>query len=154
MLKPFQSFRRNDALNFWSGAKAKPKKLPLLWSRHRTLRFVHFELEFVRDEARDALHHSLTGPLAAHVDVAIIRVANVAVATTLQLSVEFAWLLVRWGDNLWVPIGLHVSMNLWCEIFACDRAVGSWHNNIGRVLTVLFALAITIVRNWVRRIGT
>lgn len=66
----------------------------------------------------------------------------------------FAWLLVRWSDNLWVPIGLHVSMNLWCEIFACDKAVGSWHNNIGRVLTVLFALVITIVRNRVRRIGT
>src|SRR5205809_7569472 len=35
------------------------------------------------------LHHPLTSPLAAHVDVAIIRVAEVAVATTLELSVEF-----------------------------------------------------------------
>ena len=70
-------------------AKAEPEKLPLLRSRHRTLRFVYFEIEFVRDEARDALHHSLTGPLAAHVDVAIIRVADVAVATTLKLSVQF-----------------------------------------------------------------
>jgi len=43
----------------------------------------------VRDEARDALHHPLTSPLAAHVDVAIIRVAEVAVATALELSVEF-----------------------------------------------------------------
>src|SRR5713226_10618244 len=37
----------------------------------------------------DALHHPLTGPLAAHVDVAIIRVPEVTVATTLELSVEF-----------------------------------------------------------------
>jgi membrane protease YdiL (CAAX protease family) len=66
----------------------------------------------------------------------------------------FAWLLVRWDDNLWVPIGLHVSMNLWCEIFACDKAVGGWRNNIGRVLTVLVALMITIVRNRVRNTRT
>jgi hypothetical protein len=38
-----------------------------------TALFVYLELEFVRDEARDALHHPLTSPLAAHVDVAIIR---------------------------------------------------------------------------------
>ena len=64
----------------------KPAKLR---SRHCTLRFIYLELEFVRDEARDALHHPLTSPLAAHVDVAIIRVAEVAVATALELSVEF-----------------------------------------------------------------
>jgi hypothetical protein len=57
--------------------------------RHCTLRFVYLELELVRDEARDALHRPLTSPLAAHVDVAIIRVAEVAVATALELSVEF-----------------------------------------------------------------
>jgi hypothetical protein len=89
VLKPFQSFRRNDALSFWTSAKAESEKLPFLWSRHRALRFIYFELEFVRDEARNALHHSLTGPSAAHVDVAIIRVSQVAVATTLELSVEF-----------------------------------------------------------------
>jgi 3',5'-cyclic AMP phosphodiesterase CpdA len=89
VLKPFQSFRRDNALNFWAGAKAEPEKLPFLRSRHCTLRFVYLELEFVGDEARDALHHPLTSPLAAHVDVAIIRVAEVAVATTLELAVEF-----------------------------------------------------------------
>src|SRR5215469_8155580 len=57
--------------------------------RHRALRFVYLELEFMCDETRNALHHSLTGTLAAHVDVAIIRVAGLAVATTLKLSVQF-----------------------------------------------------------------
>jgi len=36
---------------------------------------VHFELELLRDELRDALHHSLTGSLASHVDIAIICIA-------------------------------------------------------------------------------
>ena len=36
-----------------------------------------------------AFHHPLTGPLATHVDVAIIRVSQVAVSASLCLSVEF-----------------------------------------------------------------
>jgi Phage integrase, N-terminal SAM-like domain len=52
-------------------AIAATKPLAIAIEPHCTLRFVYFELEFVRDEARDALHHPLTGPLAAHVDVAI-----------------------------------------------------------------------------------
>ena len=41
------------------------------------------------DESRNALHHPLSRPLAAHVDIAIIGVAQIAVATSLELSVEF-----------------------------------------------------------------
>jgi uncharacterized metal-binding protein len=52
-----------------------------------TALFVSFtlELELTRDEARDALHHPLTGPLAALVNVAFICLAQVAVSA----SVEF-----------------------------------------------------------------
>src|SRR5438046_9949883 len=88
MLKPFQSFRRDNALDLWASAKAEPEKLPLLRSRHCTLRFVYLELELPRDEARDALHHPLTVPLAAHVCVAIICVAQVTVSASIQLSID------------------------------------------------------------------
>ena len=49
----------------------------------------HLELEFVRDESRNALHQSLTRSLAANVDIAIVRVSNETVPPALQLPVEF-----------------------------------------------------------------
>ena len=55
----------------------------------------------------------------------------------------FAWLLIRWRDNLWVPIGLHGFMNLWCYGFACDEQSGDLSTNTGRLLTVVAALVAT-----------
>src|SRR5271169_1442860 len=63
--------------------------LPLLRSCHRTLRLIHLELELLRDESRNALHHPLTRPLAADVDIAVVRVTNKAMSPALQLPVEF-----------------------------------------------------------------
>ncbi len=62
VLKPLQSFRRNHALNLWTGAKAKSEELSFLRSRHRALGLIHFEFELLCDEPRYAFHHSLTGP--------------------------------------------------------------------------------------------
>lgn len=57
----------------------------------------------------------------------------------------FAWLLVRWDNNLWVPIGMHVFMNLWWEIFAVDRtAIGNWIANAARISAVAAAVVITL----------
>ena len=88
-LEPFQSLRRYNALDLRPGVEAESEKLPLLRSRHRTLRLIHLELELLRDESRDALHHPLTRPLAANVDITVIRISNEAMSTALQLSVEF-----------------------------------------------------------------
>ncbi len=57
-------------------------------------------------------------------------------------GVFYGWLLVRW-DNLWPAILLHASMNLYCELFACDQSVGQWSTNAGRALTVVLAIALT-----------
>ncbi len=59
----------------------------------------------------------------------------------------YAWLFIRWNDNLWVPIALHSFMNLWCILFACDQAVGSWRNNGARGVTVVLAIVLTRLRN-------
>lgn len=56
----------------------------------------------------------------------------------------YAWLLVRWQDNLWVPIGTHGFMNLSCEVFGCDQRPGTWLINLGRVLAVVTAVALTV----------
>lgn len=65
----------------------------------------------------------------------------------------FAWLLVRWNNNLWVPIAMHVFMNLWWEVFAVDRtAIGNWAANGARALAVAAAIVITLRKT--RRIST
>ena len=51
--------------------------------RHRALGLIHSEFELLCDEPRYAFHHALTGPLAAHIDVAIIRVSQLAVSASL-----------------------------------------------------------------------
>jgi membrane protease YdiL (CAAX protease family) len=56
----------------------------------------------------------------------------------------FAWLLVRWKHNLWVPIATHAFMNLSCELYGCDARPGTWGINLGRLLTVAAAVGITL----------
>lgn len=57
----------------------------------------------------------------------------------------FAWLFVRWNDNLWVPIGLHLFMNAWWELFAVSaNAIGTWVANGARALAIAAAIAITL----------
>jgi hypothetical protein len=54
-----------------------------MWPRYRTLSLILLELELLRDESRDALHHPLTGPLAANVDITIIRISHEPKSTAL-----------------------------------------------------------------------
>src|SRR5215470_10303640 len=103
-LKTIQGLWRNDALDLWSVRKAESEELSLLWSRNCALRLVHFELEFLRDEPRDALHHSLTRSLTTHVDIAIVGVANVTVSASHQLSVEFVEHEVTEQRRKWAPL--------------------------------------------------
>ena len=59
----------------------------------------------------------------------------------------FAWLLVRWDNNLWIPIAMHVFMNLWWEVFAVDRtAIGSWAANGARACAIATAIVITLLK--------
>src|ERR1019366_4651825 len=87
--KPVYGLGRNDALDLRAGTKAEPEELSLPWSRHRALRLIHLELEPLRAESCDTLHHPLTRPLAANVDVAVVRVTNETMSPALQLPVEF-----------------------------------------------------------------
>src|SRR4029077_5526982 len=103
-LKPIQGLRRNDALDLWTSRKAEPEKLPFLRSRHRTLRLIYLELELLRDESRNALHHPLPRPLAANVDITIVRISNEAMAPALQLPVEFVEHEVAEQWRKWSPL--------------------------------------------------
>src|SRR5262249_35638403 len=57
----------------------------------------------------------------------------------------FSWVYTRWSENLWVPFALHMSMNLWWEVFAVDdSALGGWIANGARLATAVLAILMTI----------
>lgn len=57
----------------------------------------------------------------------------------------FSWLFVEWNYNLWVPIFLHVFMNLSWTLFQLDEsAAGNLYSNIFRALTIAITVVATI----------
>ena len=62
-------------------------------------------------------------------------------------AVDFSWMYVEWNFNLWVPIGLHILMNLTWVIFTLEGtevAAGGLISNIARVISILLAVGLTI----------
>ena len=57
--------------------------------RATALLLVHLELESSREKARDVGHHPLPRPLAADVDIAVIRITHEAMLAPFEFSVEF-----------------------------------------------------------------
>lgn len=66
--------------------------------------------------------------------------------TTFMGSALFAWLLVEWHFNLWVPVLLHTFMNLAWHLFAVsNNALGTASFNVYRIMTIALAIILTIV---------
>ncbi|MEM1218954.1 MAG: type II CAAX endopeptidase family protein [Bacteroidota bacterium] len=64
---------------------------------------------------------------------------------TLAGGLWFSWLYVRWNYNLWVPIFLHLLMNLSWMVFSLgDNAMGSLWPNILRIGTIAISVYLTI----------
>lgn len=67
-------------------------------------------------------------------------------ATTFMGAVLFAWVFTEWNANLWVPIFLHLFMNLfWLLFSAGDNALGGVYANIFRAVTIALVITGTIV---------
>ena len=61
-------------------------------------------------------------------------------------SAWFAWLFIEWNENLWVPIFLHILMNLsWALFNMSDNAMGDTYTNIFRFVTITFTVITTIL---------
>jgi membrane protease YdiL (CAAX protease family) len=74
------------------------------------------------------------------------------VAITALGGLFFAWLFVRWQDNLWVPFAVHAFMNLWWDLFAIDEtALGGWLANGVRFASLGLAVALTIAKDFTIR---
>ncbi len=58
----------------------------------------------------------------------------------------FSWLFIEWKENLWIPILLHVFMNLsWVLFDVGGDAGGSLIPNIFRIITILLSVVFTII---------
>jgi membrane protease YdiL (CAAX protease family) len=63
-------------------------------------------------------------------------------------AVWFAWLYVEWNNNLWVPIFLHILMNLsWGLFEVSSNAFGGFYTNLFRIITITLTIIITIKYN-------
>ncbi|MCG2420481.1 CPBP family intramembrane metalloprotease [Aequorivita sp. F47161] len=61
-------------------------------------------------------------------------------------GILFAWVYVEWNYNIWLPIFLHLLMNLTWELFAVSHnALGGVYANVFRLLTIAFIIILTIV---------
>ncbi len=60
-------------------------------------------------------------------------------------AILFSWVYAEWNFNLWVPIFLHMLMNLAWEIFnVSDNALGGIWSNVFRALTIFLVIFLTI----------
>ena len=65
-------------------------------------------------------------------------------SVTLVGGIWFAWLYIEW-ETLWLPIGLHLLMNLYWMIFnISDTALGGFGANIFRVTTIALSVYFTL----------
>ena len=59
-------------------------------------------------------------------------------------GVTFAWLAQKW-QSLWVPVAMHICMNLWWELFSISKsAIGGWFPLMLQNVTILFAILLTL----------
>ena len=65
--------------------------------------------------------------------------------TTFIGAIFFAWLYIEWDNNLWIPIGLHLFMNLHWMLFSVgDNALGGTYANIFRAITIIVTIVGTL----------
>lgn len=63
-------------------------------------------------------------------------------------AVWFAWLYIEWNENLWIPIFLHILMNLsWALFEISNNALGGYYTNLFRIVTIALTIIITIRYN-------
>ena len=61
-------------------------------------------------------------------------------------AIIFAWAYAEWKFNVWVPIFLHMLMNLAWELFnVSDNALGNIYANVFRLITILLIFLLTIL---------
>lgn len=66
-------------------------------------------------------------------------------AITLAAALWWSWLYVEWDYNAWIPIGFHVLMNGWFNIFVVsETALLPVAGEIARASVVIISIALTL----------
>jgi len=61
-------------------------------------------------------------------------------------AVWFSWLFIEWNKNLWVPVFLHILMNMsWILFDVSNNALGGFSTNLFRITTIALTIIITII---------
>ncbi len=61
-------------------------------------------------------------------------------------GILFAWVYAEWTFNIWIPVFLHMLMNLAWELFSVsDNALGDLYANIFRLATIIFIILLTVL---------
>lgn len=67
---------------------------------------------------------------------------------TLMGAAWFAWLFIEWEENIWLPVCLHILMNMsWVLFDISETALGGISANIFRALTITISILVTIYFN-------
>ncbi len=61
-------------------------------------------------------------------------------------GILFAWVYAEWKYNIWIPVFLHMLMNLSWELFnVSDNALGGIYSNVFRLVTIALIIILTIL---------
>jgi len=61
-------------------------------------------------------------------------------------GILFSWAYAEWNYNIWVPIFIHMLMNLSFELFSAgENALGGIYMNIFRIMSIILIIAITVI---------
>lgn len=67
---------------------------------------------------------------------------------TLMGAAWFAWLFIEWKQNIWLPVWIHILMNMsWVVFQMSETALGGMNANIFRAITIAASIIITIIIN-------
>ncbi|WP_297838311.1 CPBP family intramembrane glutamic endopeptidase [Ignavibacterium sp.] len=106
------------------------------------LPFRHSKLGFILSVLFGALYF---GFLHLYQSNDFIELTGIFLITFLG-GILFAWVYAEWNFNIWIPIFLHMLMNLAWEIFSVsDNALGGIYSNVFRFLTVGLVIILTIL---------
>ena len=61
-------------------------------------------------------------------------------------AILFAWAYAEWNFNIWIPVFLHMLMNLAWELYSVsDNALGGIYSNVFRFLTIGLVIILTLL---------